>query len=427
MARMEAVQFQNYAFRIDADRVVWSLEGSVDKVPSLPQIFWKDRGPWREANLWAHERAVEHHKDRSTVLAELTGLYQYAKWLEENNIDWMYFPEKKKERGIFRYRGFLIDGRDKGALAPSTVAERMRVVICFYRWAKANGILSVAWPLWRDKTARFTRPNAFGMERSFAVLSSELSIPNRVTRSDSPEDGLMPVSSIDRNLFLRFARENTSEEIFLLLSLGFFTGMRLGSIVDLKVNTIANALPDPRCNDLFRLELGPGARPPVATKFGVTGHVYIPKSLLDHIREYADGTRRLLREAKALPNDRDLVFLTKYGNPYAQRGVDKSVAVNVAMHSLRKRATAAGIKIAREFWFHQTRATFGTELARMALKFGDPKDAISIVKDALLHRNEESAMHYIRFVEKTPIKVEMANEFTRSFLGAFRVEEKAHE
>jgi hypothetical protein len=89
------------------------------------------------------------------------------------------------------------------------------------------------------------------------------------------------------------------------------------------------------------------------------------------------------------------------------------------MWSLRRKAFASGIEAAKGFWFHQTRATFGTELARIALRYGNAQEAVALVKEALLHRDESSALHYIRFVEKTPIKIEVANEFTRSFLGIF--------
>jgi hypothetical protein len=420
MARIEVINFQTTSAEVMADKVVWTGDHLHREVFQLPQIFWGDGSPWREANLWAYERAVDCHRDQKTVLAGIAALTGYANWLERNEVDWTFFPEKKRDRCLVRYRGDLIESRDRGQLAPSTVSERMRVVISFYRWAKTSGVLSVAGPLWRDKIARFVRPNAFGMERTYAVLSSELSIPNRTTSSDAPEDGLMPVSSADRNSFLSFAYENASEEIFLFLSLGFFTGMRLGTLADLRTKTLEGALPDPRCSDLYRLHIGPGARPPIATKFGVSGHIYIPLALLERVREYMSGARRLLRESKARPEHKDLVFLTKYGNPYAQRGAQKSVAVNVEMHTLKKKAAVAGLEMARTFKFHQSRATFGTEFARIALEYASPIEAISMVKEALLHRSEASALHYIRFVEKTPVKIELANEFTRSFLGAFK-------
>ncbi|WP_209443032.1 site-specific integrase [Herbaspirillum frisingense] len=419
MARIESVCLGGRYCDIAGVAVEWSINRRSKQVDILPQVFWTDGNPWREANLWAFERAFDNNVEALTVLAEITTLASYATWLELNDLEWIHFPDRKMDRCLFRYRGDLIEARDAGRLAPSTTSERMRVVISFYRWARSNGLLSQLLPLWRDKSVRISQSNLFGIARTYTVLSSELAIPNRKSPSDAPENGLMPVSSNDRDEILRFALEKSSIEIFLLLSLGFFTGMRLGTLSDLKIETLENALPDPRCEDLFRLHIGPGARPPVATKFGITGFTYIPRILLNQLRAYVEGTRRLLRETKAKQENRRLVFLTKHGNPYAQRGVDKSVAVNVEMHALRKKATAAGMEMACTFKFHQTRATFGTELARLALKYANATEAISMVKEALLQRSELSALHYIRFVERTPIKIEIANEFTRSFIGAF--------
>jgi signal transduction histidine kinase len=58
-------------------------------------------------------------------------------------------------------------------------------------------------------------------------------------------------------------------------ALAFFTAMRLGSICDLKVQTLEYAVPDPAAPGLYRLAVGPGASPPVHTKFGVTGQVLL--------------------------------------------------------------------------------------------------------------------------------------------------------
>jgi integrase len=205
-----------------------------------------------------------------------------------------------------------------------------------------------------------------------------------------------------------------------MLTLGFFTGMRLGTLADLKVQTLDRAVPEPSSGELFLLNVGPGADPPVCTKFGVTGHVWIARAHLETLRTYAYSVRRLKREAIAVPQNKDLVFLTRFGNSYARDGSDKSVAMNVEMHGLRKAGTSSGVSALRDLNFHQTRCTFATELARLAIRAGGSINAIAIVKDALLHKHEATSFKYVKFVEKTPIKIEMANIFTREFLGILR-------
>jgi integrase len=217
---------------------------------------------------------------------------------------------------------------------------------------------------------------------------------------------------------LEFARANASEELFLFLLCGFYSGMRLGTIADLKIETLERAIPDPASPELFRISVGPGAKPPVQTKFGVSGSIPIPAQLLYQLREYASSVRRLRRQARAEPGLRGLLFLTKSGGAYSRRGGFRSSAINVEMSKLRRRAAACdGPRALLSFRFHQTRATFATELARIAIGICGSIGAIAVVKEALLHRHEATTLRYIRFVERQPIKAALADEFTRALLG----------
>jgi hypothetical protein len=80
----------------------------------------------------------------------------------------------------------------------------------------------------------------------------------------------------------------------------------------------------------------------------------------------------------------------------------------------------AGIKVLKQFHFHQTRCTFATELAAIALRSGDGLNAIAIVKEALLHAHERTSLGYIKFVQQTPTKSAAANDFTKAFSGSLK-------
>ncbi|BEP58147.1 site-specific integrase [Variovorax sp. V118] len=358
------------------------VQGQV--IDGLPQIFWSDATPWREANLWALERATGSEVDIRTVQTDAIAIHAYANWLEETKSDWRSFPRRKADRCLVRYRGALIDARNSGMLAPSTVSQRMRVAISFYRWLRDMRLFSSEWPIWQEHRVGIRLVDATGFERTIAVNSTDLRIPNRAARGERLEDGLLPITSVDRDAALTFARNHASQELFLMLTLGFFSGMRLGTITDLKVRTLTNAVRDPVAPNLFKIAVGPGADPPVATKFGVTGQIWITGVLLDTLLHYAHSERRLKREIKAVAERKDLIFLTRFGNPYAQRGSDKSVAVNVEMHAFKRLAVTRGLSAMRDFRFHQTRCTFATELARIAIKAGGSIGAVAIVKEALL-------------------------------------------
>lgn len=419
MARLEFIHYIPQRPEIIDDKIKWRTVKNGKIIEDLPQLIWKDSSPWREANLWALERATSSGVSLKTVQSNFAGLHAYAIWLENTETNWWDFPAKKADRCLVRYRGALVAARDKGEIAPSTATQRMASIVQFYRWLHENNFLSQFIQLWTERSIVVRITDTVGFERTILAKSTNLAIPNRSAPGERLEDGLFPLAAKDRDAVLSYAKEHSSEELFLLLTLGFYTGMRLGTLTDLKIQTLQRAVPDPSSAELFRIAVGPGADPPVHTKFGVTGQVWITKIHLEALLTYTYSVKRLIRESKSTSTNRDLVFLTRFGNAYARRGSDKSTALNVEMHSLRKRAISSGIIALRNFYFHQTRCTFATELARLAIRVGGAINAIAIIKESLLHKNEATSFKYIRFVEKTPIKVEMSNAFTRDFLGLF--------
>ena len=96
---------------------------------AIPQIFFNDGEPWLAANKYAFYMLNSiSGNDPKTITSKMNHLKAYASWLEENQIDWRYFPKKQKDRCLFKYRGDLIEARDSGELAPSTVTTRMGAV-----------------------------------------------------------------------------------------------------------------------------------------------------------------------------------------------------------------------------------------------------------------------------------------------------------
>lgn len=417
MARLEHIRHARHRCEVINDEVVYTPIRNARCIEQLPQIFWANHTPWQEANLWAHERATSGDVDIATVLTNMRGLAHYANFLESRELQWFEFPTTKADRCLVQYRGFLKEAIKNGYLSPSTATARMRYAIAFYRWVQSEGLFTPESQLWRDIPVYVKYFDAVGFERTMLRISTDLSISNRNRPGERLEDGLLPVSTTDRDAILGLARYHASKELFLILSAGFFTGMRLGTLCDLKIKTLEHAVPDPAAPGMFHLSVGPGASTPVHTKFGVTGQIWITRELLDVLKEYAYSPRRLQREAKAALEHRGLVFLTRFGNPYSRGRSDKSSALNVEMSSLRKAGVAHGLQVFRNFHFHQSRCTFGTELASLAIKVGDDISAIAFVRDALLHKDEATTFKYIKFVKKTPIKEAAANAFTAAFLG----------
>ncbi len=196
-----------------------------------------------------------------------------------------------------------------------------------------------------------------------------------------------------------------------MLSLGFFTGARIGTITSLGVKDVENAFPDSQTPNTYRLRVGPGTG--VKTKFDVGGELLVPKFLIDELKAYAYCMQRLKRQVIASDGNRRLLFLTTRGNPY------EAGSFNRLMTDLRRRAVNAGLRFMESFKFHQTRPTFGTWLMGIALGVTSTKAAVAFVRDAMLHKDEKTTLLYVHFIEQQPLKVEIANEFSAAFAGVF--------
>jgi integrase len=155
--------------------------------------------------------------------------------------------------------------------------------------------------------------------------------------------------------------------------------------------------------------VGPGTG--VNTKFSVSGELWVPEALLTDLKTYASSTTRLLREAKADKRDKNLLFLARSGRPYTVETVNRLV------YEMRRRAVTAGMHFMQRFRFHQSRATFGTWLMELLLECGAKTDAIRIVRDAMLHKDERTTFGYIKFLENTRAKGDVAAAFNTAFTG----------
>lgn len=422
MASIELINYVPHRPAVDDQGcVTWIRDTACSAIANFPQIYWRDGTPWTEANLWAHQRATAGTKDIKTVQSDHRHLHKYAAWLEAVQLDWQHFPMLERDRVLIRWRKHLIEQRDKfGLLAPSTATQRMNATIRFYRHARAYGLISSDAQMWQERHLVRRYHDSAGFERTMQIRSTDLSIPNRRRQGLMLEDGLLPLTRDQRDELLSFTAQpgHVSRELNLMLLVGFYSGARIETISDLKRGTLEKAVADPATPGLIYLAVGPGHIPHVATKFDVRGRILLPEWLYQELLNHLTDPVRLKREAKASRENKDLVFLTRFGHRYADRESSSGTAIDRAMVDLRRKAFAAGLKFAKEFHFHMTRATFGTWLTALLLERGhNVKAVLMFVCESMLHADIETTLKYIKFIEQTPIKIAMANEFTDAFLG----------
>lgn len=417
MARLITIQFQSHNEIVEGSTLTWVPSLARRQISNLPQIVWADGSPFREANIWAHARASNHLVNPKTVESNMAKLLTYANFLETHEIDLWHFPRQRKEQALIQYRGYLVDCRNRGEISPSGASHRMRVVVKFYRFLYAEGLIDSERTLWKERRFTISTYDAHGFERTVIVNTTDLAIPNRRRGRLSLEDGLMPLSETGLKELLHLSRSSQPIEFFLMVLLGVFCGLRIGTISDIKTGTLLNAAPDPASPGSRLINVGPGACPPVATKNGVNGQVSIPETVFKRVMTYATSSRRSRRLAIASPGDADLVFLTTRGKPYCNHGTDSSGAIRTLTRNLRLAAEASGNSELSKFKFHQTRATFATRLTAALLEKHNVNNVLAFVKRAMLHSKEATTLLYIRFVEQHPLKSAAADAFTRDFMG----------
>lgn len=138
----------------------------------------------------------------------------------------------------------------------------------------------------------------------------------------------------------------------------------------------------------------------------------MPKTLIDELLAYAESPRRLKRIHSAEMNQ--ILFLTNRGNKYLD---DKGKSINVAIHRLKKLALEKGRFEFNDFYFHRTRATFATVLMQYSLNHMSTSAAIQFVQSCCLHKDAQTTLKYVRFIENQEKLSKISDEYTTLFLG----------
>ncbi|MGR7271275.1 hypothetical protein ACU615_21500 [Klebsiella aerogenes] len=400
---------------IITDGIEWSLSKK-ERELIMPHVFFKDGEPWIEANNYALTNIQNMvWGSIKTAMSNMNHLKAYASWLEENNTHWQYFPIIEKERCIHRFRGYLIEQRDSGKLAPSTAKHRMLAVLNFYKWIESKKIIKSG--LWKEAKQTVKFVDDVGFKRSITVSYSDLAIKNRRRIGCSLEDGLSPITSEMRELLLKILYENDKEELYLMHKIAFFTGARSETIRTLQLESLENTISVGKDDGIKCVRVGPPTK--VKTKYGVSGLILFPATLLHELIEYSYSTRRLERQLKSKNKKSSTLFITRSGNPYSDTSFTKEIS------DMRVFLSGKGHNQFLSFKFHQARATYGTMLMSFALEiFPFTSNAIGFVRNAMLHKHESTTWRYVKFIEYESFKEKLSDEFFRLFTASTSYEKE---
>jgi len=388
---------------IQIDYVLHNAEGNplaeCARLP-LPVLLRSNGELWEEgsAYLCALARDIsELGGSIETASSIAWHLHYYLVFCESMDFDPMRFGVARIDKPTYRFRGHLIKrirGEISPVLATSTAQSRIRAVISFYRWLLDSGQLSPTAQPFVEKRKTLERQTST-RNYSLEVRTTDLTIRRgRSSSSSILEDGLHPVSIEYRNQMIEAARRFCSLEFSLILEIGFLTGMRLGTITGLTIDALRLAREAELASYKY-IRVGPAYGIP--TKFDVTYSPLIPVSLLQRLEGYATSLRRLARENRAGEKDKGLLFLNRFGKPYNSEHGAASSNASQELHKLRKGLPHLDLS---SFYFHCTRATFGTSIVLAGLRVGEQLDIIvNRLKDLLGHKDASISLKYVDFVE----------------------------
>lgn len=416
MAARKLFTLSEYRVTTSSGQVLLSpFEGAwaTEPVPDVPAIFWADGSPWIEACLFLKDRINTKAAEGtalSTVRTESWDLKAFADFLESNrDLCWNSFPAEKRRRPTYRFRGFLIDQRRAKAISPSLASNRISVIKRFYAWLAEKSLLPDGAKPYSPEPRRVSRPTHTGTV-SFVTESSDLRIPNRRSVTEGVEDGLFPLSLSQRDFVITCSKAVSSAEHQLFLKLGFFTGMRIGTIVALKESAFARLIDSRDIHGWFSLEVGP--RSGIKTKGDVTYFPSIPPFLVAEIQQYIASLRRLKRKQKAGAELQDSIFITQDGAAYS------SWTIKDEMLRLREYLKTKDPRFPH-FKFHVSRATFGTGMLLAFMKHSKSDTSIMLgrIKALLGHASIHSTLRYIKFVENHETDAKLTEEYASYMLS----------
>src|SRR5690606_34836521 len=130
----------------------------------------------------------------------------------------------------------------------------------FYRFARDEGLINTKYAMWTEHAFKTYYTDLTGFKRSITGQSTDLSIPNKSPPGNRLEDGLTPLSEPHMMELIKYTRSEASEELHLMLTIGFFTGARLSTITSLRIDTLELAREDQYISDLYLLRVGPGTK-----------------------------------------------------------------------------------------------------------------------------------------------------------------------
>lgn len=399
--------------------------------PNFPVIIQGDGTPWEIGNLYlVHHLLSSPNYESRSYRSRADHLLDYLRFLEDEDLDFLYFPENDLLKVTYRYRRRLADQIIAGEIKRGNGRARINAVVGFYKALMKNGLVSESdfkhQPFEVVKKYIHIESN-FGLSKLLSVESHNLAI-SAPKQQQAPgyinDGGLLRPLGVDEQEKVLVALLSSSREYQLIFYIALFTGARIQTICTIRVRHIWKALDGD--GDL-RMPIGAGTG--VDTKSGRQMTLKVPGWLVQDLRVYSRSMEAIKRREKSFYGDVDdnYLFLANTGSEYytskkeildrgraglGEQEIDRGYGSIREGATIRQYITDTILPRIRsvdseflKFRFHDLRATFGMNLLEDELEQrgeGGTMAAVECVQQRMGHSDKRVTLQYLNY--KTDMK-----------------------
>lgn len=325
-----------------------------------------------------------HLTGKSNSSFESKGLRLYFDFLEAINKSWLDGSDEVFNRPISLFSKYLKSSFEKGEIAGTVAIGYFNTVSRFYQFHLEQGQKFNGIPIsFKKKTIEINTDSLTNHINKYSVeINTVDCAPNIPSTAKSSE--LKPLTKEHLKLLFKKLKDKSTPEFFLICFIAQSTGLRIGEIVDLKLEHISKYDNEP----IFNFYVGPQVGH--ATKGNQNGVIKVNKTVMDILKEHTMSSEYLKRLSR-FKGKKPFLFLNRKGNPYTQEVL--SVMFNQFMHNHIK-----PIDPTFSYKFHDLRATFGVNIMKACLDSKMSRsEALAYTQNQMRHKSIETTLHYLEY------------------------------
>lgn len=378
----------------------------------FPVVVDSRGAPWPEACLFLYSKIHDDKLHVRTCISLAKDLALYRRYLDEESLDYRFFPPDQYKRVTYRYRGYL-KLRIGGDITVKTARRKMSSVISFYKWLKEQRRFVPDNPPWKEKQILIQIDGGRRKPTSKLVKTTDLAFKgvDPVDISLITDGGkLRPLSDVQQDKVLKELHQLGNSEMWFAHIFALFSGARIQTVLTMRANYINTCVRGP--NNSAYIKVGPGTG--VDTKFDKCFVLMVPWGIVEMLKIYLVSDRYKKRAAIS-SGDRfgglEYLFLSNRGEPYYRSGQDPGYLgkMNGAEGAAIRQFICDRVRPLLEvngevfsYRFHDLRASFAMNLYNgLCSLSGDKRLSDSYIREyirfRLGHASEKALDSYMSF------------------------------